>query len=350
MVTKSPTTRTSQVRKLSEEPAHVNQGDHDGRGSFGRAPGDRRGSMESDWHGSMTGTAPSTASATGTSTPSRFSTLPPPGGGGGGGSSSGYSHQMRDDYMSRRDDRESAFPSPGSTSRGPLPGISAVSGESEVSSLKEQVRRLENRLALVLNDQDEPLPPPPHHHRHHSPHRGPHFMHRPPHFHPHPMHLYPPPFPHHFGPPHMYPRHLDLPFHGRHDRRGRHDRHDRHGSHESDDRPDHHGRHGFHPHILPPMPPPPPPPMRPPPPSLPPPESSPSLPSPFHSGLEGFGPGPQMHRPGSPAPEEDERSSRMKYFSENHWMNGGLITIIVRLLRVNPARLPATNPVTSNHS
>ncbi|CAK7204701.1 hypothetical protein SEUCBS139899_007460 [Sporothrix eucalyptigena] len=342
MVTKSPPMRAGHVRKLSEGPGAPDRSERDSRGGYPGGPADRTGSLESDWPGSMTGTVTSSTSVTGASTPARFAVLPAPGSGNGAagigsGSNPYYRH---DDQMSRADsNRESAFPSPGSISRGPLPGISAVSGESEVSSLKEQVRRLENRLALVINDQDEPRLPPPHHRRH-SPHRGPHYPpphHRPPHHHgpphhgpphhgpphhgpPHhgPPHHGPPhhwlPFPPHYpGSPHMHPHHHDLPHHDRHDRLDRHDRH--HGRH------DRHDMH--HPHQLPP-------PSTPQ--SMPPPSSGLPLSSLLEPRFEGFGPDPQTHRSTSPAPEEGGGSTKTRYISQGHWMNGALLTIMKPLL------------------
>ncbi|CAK7217628.1 hypothetical protein SBRCBS47491_003223 [Sporothrix bragantina] len=336
MVTKSPPMRAGHVRKLSEGPGGSDRIERESRGGFPGGPADRTGSLESDWPGSMTGTGTSSTSVTGASTPARYAVLPAPGSGNGAGGSSigGNPYYRHDDVMSRADStRDSAFPSPGSISRGPLPSISAVSGESEVSSLKEQVRRLENRLALVINDQDEPRLPPPHHRRH-SPHRGPHYPpphHRPPHHHgpphhhhgpphhgpPHHWPPFPPPFPHHYPPPPhmMHPHHHDLPHHDRHDRHDRHGRHDRH------DRQDRHDMH--HPH----HPPPPPPPQ-----VMPPPSTGLPVSSLLEPRFEGFGADQQTQRPASPAQEEGSVSTKTRYISQGHWMNGALLTIMKPLL------------------
>ncbi|KAL1910061.1 hypothetical protein Sste5344_004250 [Sporothrix stenoceras] len=150
MVTKSPPMRAGHVRKLSEGPGSTDRIDRESRGGFHGGPADRTGSLESDWPGSMTGTGTSSASVTGASTPARYVVLPAPGSGAGPPSSTGNPYYRHDDQMSRTDStRDGAFPSPGSVARGPLPALSTVTGESEVSSLKEQVRRLENRLALT---------------------------------------------------------------------------------------------------------------------------------------------------------------------------------------------------------
>ncbi|CAK7265701.1 hypothetical protein SEPCBS119000_001652 [Sporothrix epigloea] len=101
----------------------------------------RKGSMESDWPGSMAGTATSSNSVTGASTPARYAALPPPRGINDtrGSSIGGNPYYRHDNNMSRADShRESANPSPGPNSQGPLPGISTVTGESDVTSLKEQ--------------------------------------------------------------------------------------------------------------------------------------------------------------------------------------------------------------------
>lgn len=280
----------------------------------------RTGSLESDWPGSMTGTATSSNSVTGASTPARFATLPLPVGGAsvrGGGSIGGNPYYRHDNAMSRSNsNRESALPSPGPSSQGPLPGISAVTGESEVTSLKEQVRRLESRLALVMNDQEEsrlPRPCRPHH----SPHRGPYFAlphHRPPHLHWPPHHHGPPhhgsqhpwpPFPHHYPlppPPHiMHPHHHNLPYH---DRQDQHERHDSHHSAYSQPQPTH--------------------------PTIPPSSTSFPAPSPLEPRFESFRHESGTQLSASPTSEEGCASTKTRYLSQGHWMNGALFTIMVR--------------------
>ncbi|EFX04032.1 c6 zinc finger domain containing protein [Grosmannia clavigera kw1407] len=147
MAARSPPPRQTEHEQQPQQPQQQQQphqqqpsaGLHGLAALSGVAAGVMAGTLESEWPASPS--------------PARYH-------GHSHGNHHGYSHSHGHNHghghHSRHDHHRYLSPS-----RGLLPGFSSVSGsESEVSALKDQVRRLESRLASVLAGQDLPPRPP----------------------------------------------------------------------------------------------------------------------------------------------------------------------------------------------